>query len=112
MQTELIKQQVLKVHPADNVMVALTDLSAGETIQYGTETYSLIENIPQKHKFATTSLETGDPVIMYGVLVGKALKPIRKGGLMGITVRMEEWALPITGYLFQPYFAKTVILSL
>ncbi|QHT70198.1 altronate dehydratase [Rhodocytophaga rosea] len=82
MQTELLKQQVLKVHPDDNVIVALTDLSAGETITYGGETYVLTDNIPQKHKFTTTDLQPGEPVIMYGVLVGKALKPIPQGGLI------------------------------
>ena len=30
-----MKQQVLKVHPKDNVLVALIDLKKGDTIEYG-----------------------------------------------------------------------------
>ena len=82
MQKELTKQQVLKVHPSDNVIVALTDLKKGDLVVYENESYVIVENIPQKHKFATTDLAPGDSVIMYGVLVGKMMKPVLKGGLI------------------------------
>ncbi|MDJ1466383.1 UxaA family hydrolase [Xanthocytophaga flava] len=75
-------RHLLKVHPSDNVIVALTDLSKGQTLTYEGETYILQDNIQQKHKFVTEDLNTGDPVIMYGVLVGKAMHPIPKGGLI------------------------------
>ncbi len=77
-----MKKSVLKVHPSDNVIVALRDLEAGETIGFEGEQYDLLENIPAKHKFVTTDLETGDEIIMYGVLVGKAQSPIFRGGLI------------------------------
>ncbi len=32
-----MKQKVLKVHPEDNVLVALKDLAKGETVQYNGE---------------------------------------------------------------------------
>jgi altronate hydrolase len=35
--------------------------------------------VPAKHKFATEDLAAGADVIMYGVLVGKAAKPISRG---------------------------------
>jgi altronate hydrolase len=82
MHKELTKQQVLKVHPSDNVVVALTDLKKGDMVAYETESYILVENIPQKHKFATTDMAPGDSVIMYGVLVGKMMKPVLRGGLI------------------------------
>ena len=74
--------KVLKVHPSDNVIVALTDLSAGEVISYEAQNFTLVDKIPAKHKFTTTDLDTGDAVFMYGVLVGKAMKPISAGGLI------------------------------
>jgi altronate hydrolase len=74
--------KVLKVHPADNVIVALTDLPAGTVIEYDEETYTLQDTVPQKHKFATASLQPGDQVFMYGVLVGKASQLIARGGLI------------------------------
>lgn len=80
--TENIAARVLKVHPQDNVLVALNDLTKGETIIYNNETYVLQDNIPAKHKFFTQHLNAGDEVKMYGVLVGKAQTNIPKGGLM------------------------------
>ena len=74
--------KVLKVHPADNVIVALTDLELGELISYEGQNYTLTDKILAKHKFTTANLEIGDSVFMYGVLVGKAFKPILKGGLI------------------------------
>lgn len=70
----------LKVHQADNVLVALSDLSAGDSI----EQLRLIDNIPAKHKFTITQMRTGDAVIMYGVLVGKAIADIPAGGLVSV----------------------------
>lgn len=74
--------KILKIHPADNVIVALTNLQKGETVQLEDEAYYLLEDIPAKHKFVTEDLNAGDPVTMYGVLVGKAQHFILKGGLI------------------------------
>ncbi|GAB3559996.1 UxaA family hydrolase [Spirosoma fluminis] len=71
--------RVLKVHPADNVIVALRDLSAGEKIAFENDLYELPYAVGAKHKFVTEDRQPGDPIIMYGVLVGKATKPIRRG---------------------------------
>lgn len=67
-----MKQLVLKVHPADNVIVALADLPKSEPVQWNGSVYHLAESIPAKHKFTTADLQEGDPITMYGVLVGKA----------------------------------------
>jgi altronate hydrolase len=77
-----MKQVVLKVHPDDNVLVALTNLKKGDTISYGSEKYVLQDDIPAKHKFFTQDMNTGDEVIMYGVLVGKAQHFIPLGARM------------------------------
>lgn len=75
-----MKHAVLKVHPADNVIVALRNLAKDEIIDYDGNEYVLTENVPERHKFTSLDLTPGDAVIMYGVLVGKAVKPIAKGG--------------------------------
>ena len=77
-----MKHKVLKVHPRDNVIVALTNLSKGETISFEGVDYLLPEEIPAKHKFFMQDMKTGDEVIMYGVLVGKAQMNIVKGSRM------------------------------
>jgi len=74
-----MKQIVLKVHPKDNVLVALQDLAKGQTIPYNGGEYTLVEDIPAKHKFTTESLPAGGAVTMYGVLIGKAKERIPIG---------------------------------
>ena len=76
------QQTVLKVHPADNVLVALIPLPKGEKVVYEGVEYTIQEIVKAKHKFATTDLAAGDPITMYGVLVGKAQEAIKKGGLI------------------------------
>jgi len=70
---------VLKINPTDNVLVALTDLKAGETIRHGSQTITLTNDIPAKHKFVEHPLQVNDDVRMYGVTVGKALEPMAAG---------------------------------
>src|SRR5688572_2433865 len=77
-----MKQRVLKVHQDDNVVVALGNLSKNETVALNGHEWTLQEDITAKHKFVTQDLQPGDPVIMYGVLVGKAQSAIKKGGLI------------------------------
>lgn len=77
-----MRHRVLKVHQDDNVVVALTNLSKDETITWNGDQFQMLENIPAKHKFVTKNLATGDPIFMYGVLVGKAQSPIQKGQLI------------------------------
>ena len=80
-----MKHKVLKINPKDNVIVALANLSKGDTISFEGEEYILQDNINAKHKFFTKDLNTGDEIIMYGVLVGKAQSFVPKGGLMTTT---------------------------
>jgi altronate hydrolase len=75
-------RSLLKVHPSDNVIVALANLTKGQTVTYEGESFTLQDNIPQKHKFVTQDLAPGDSVMMYGVLVGKATESILRGGLI------------------------------
>ena len=72
--------RILKIHPADNVYVALTDLKAGENVTYNGTSTILTENIPAKHKFIIKALPSESEIIMYGVLVGKTTQPIAAGG--------------------------------
>src|SRR3990167_6396169 len=77
-----VKRLVVKMHPSDNALVALIDLSKGESVNFEGQTYLLQDDIKAKHKFYTTDLRKGDEVIMYGVLVGKVQCDVIKGNLM------------------------------
>ena len=88
-----MKRKVLKVNEEDNVLVALTDLSKGETISYNGSEYVLQDEVKAKHKFFTRDMQPGDKVIMYGVLVGTAQQFIPKGGWMN-TGNVKHAAAP------------------
>lgn len=70
---------ILKVHPSDNVIVALQPLSAGQIVNFDGREIELITDISAKHKFAEEDFLVGDTIYMYGVVVGKAVQPIAKG---------------------------------
>jgi altronate hydrolase len=74
-----MKQFVLKIHPKDNVLVALTPLSKGAVISFEGKEYTLQDEVPAKHKFFMNDMKIGDEVIMYGVLVGKAQYAVPRG---------------------------------
>ncbi len=74
----------LKIHPADNVLVALTDLTVGDRLDFEGEQIIITDEVQAKHKFAQHALAVGDAIIMYGSLVGKATEPIAAGGLLTV----------------------------
>ncbi|HEY8780626.1 MAG TPA: altronate dehydratase family protein [Mucilaginibacter sp.] len=76
----LQKETFLRIHPHDNVLVALQDLEQGTTINFEGEAFTLTDRIAAKHKFSLVDLQPGDQIFMYGVLVGKAIQHIPKGG--------------------------------
>ncbi len=77
-----MKDSVLKLHPKDNIITALEDLSKGLVLSVEDNKVGLEEDIPAKHKFAIQDLEENDLVYMYGVKVGQASKKIAKGTLI------------------------------
>jgi altronate hydrolase len=86
----------LKIHPADNVYVALTDLKAGENLTINGKSLTLTDHIPAKHKFTEYPLQADDEVFMYGTVVGKAIQPIKAGGVIG-THNLKHKAAPFSG---------------
>ncbi|RYF89970.1 MAG: altronate dehydratase, partial [Chitinophagaceae bacterium] len=77
-----MKHKVLKIHPTDNVLVALQDLSRDDVIQYAGDEYRLLEDIGAKHKFFIQDMKTGDKITMYGVLVGRIQFDVARGTRM------------------------------
>lgn len=68
-------EKSIRIHPQDNVAVALTDLRAGEAAAGVT----LLEDIPAGHKVALTSLHPGDKVVKYGFPIGHATAEVAPG---------------------------------
>ena len=77
-----MNSRVLQLDSRDNVLIALSDLKQGDDIHFAGATYHLVSNVRAKHKFAMTDLAVGDGIIMYGVMVGKAVKTVAAGELL------------------------------
>ena len=77
-----IQARVLRLDAKDNVLVALADLRKGEIVSYLGDDYTLLADVPAKHKFLTRDVNAGGDIIMYGVLVGHAVESLRRGELL------------------------------
>lgn len=77
-----LKKLVIKLHPNDNVLVALNDLDKGKTIVFENDSFVMKDIIKAKHKFYMSDFQLGDEIFMYGVLVGKVQSDVDKGSLM------------------------------
>jgi altronate hydrolase len=74
----------LKLHPDDNVLIALRDLRKGEPVEADGHSFLLTSDVSAKHKFVVKPMAPGDPVLMYGVLVGKATQTIPRGSALNV----------------------------
>lgn len=93
--------RILKIHPADNVLVALNDLKAGEKVSFNGASATLAENIPAKHKFVLHPLEQGAEIMMYGVLVGKTTRAVAAGTSVN-TANVKHTASSFSGKTEKP----------
>ncbi|MGG4036164.1 altronate dehydratase family protein [Paenibacillus cisolokensis] len=74
----------IRLHPSDNVVVALRDLAAGERIGLelpdgGQETIVLKEEVAKGHKVLIRPAAAGEDVIKFGYSIGKAKVPLEPG---------------------------------
>jgi altronate hydrolase len=70
---------VLRVHPRDNVLVALRDLQPGETVRSSTEELVAKSVVPRGHKLAAAAIGAGSIVNKYGWPIGMATQDIAPG---------------------------------
>ena len=72
-------QEYIKINNADNVAVALKDLSKGEVANIDGTGIELQEDIARGHKFALSDLKVGEAVIKYGFPIGYTKEEVKKG---------------------------------
>lgn len=89
-----MSSKVVQLDSRDNVFVALADLLQGEQVRWKEHTYTLVSNVPAKHKFAIKDFAVGAEVVMYGILVATAVKAIRAGErLTALNIRHQSSAM-------------------
>ncbi|MBR1465387.1 MAG: altronate dehydratase [Bacteroidaceae bacterium] len=72
----------IKINKADNVCVALTELSKGQDIEIDGKSITLKDNIPYGHKFLIKDIEKGQDVIKYGYPIGHLREDHQQGELV------------------------------
>ena len=78
-ENEAIMQDIVKINQNDNVAVALRPLNKGEVLQAAETAVTLMEDIPQGHKFALREIKSGEEVVKYGFRIGFAKEDIQPG---------------------------------
>jgi altronate hydrolase len=70
----------IRVHPKDNVAVAVADVRAGEAVRLadGTELLT-VDAIPRGSKVALGPIASGDAIMRYGEEIGRATEEIAAG---------------------------------
>lgn len=79
-----MQEKLIKINQSDNVAVALTNLVAGEEVVFEGAPIKVLSDVKAKHKIALVDFESGDRIMMYGVLVGLANSFIKKGDVLTI----------------------------
>ena len=74
-----MSKNFLQIHPNDNILAALQDMKKDFVVEFEGKSFPLKNNVSAKHKFALQEFKVGDPILMYGALIGKATKPIAQG---------------------------------
>ena len=87
---------LIKIHQRDNIAIALIDYAAGTRVDFEGQPITFVNDTRAKHKIALEDLESEDAIIMYGVLVGKAVRSIPKGGLL-TTENVKHQTQPTSG---------------
>ncbi|MDO5538869.1 MAG: altronate dehydratase family protein [Eubacteriales bacterium] len=72
-------QKFVKINANDVVGVALKPLTKGSTLNVAGQDVTLLEDIPQAHKFALQDIAAGEKVYKYGFPIGVAKEDIKKG---------------------------------
>ncbi len=77
--TTTLRHKILKIHPKDNVAVAVDSIDKGERLLIGREEITSIDKIMPGHKCALKKINSGEHIVKYGHVIGRATIDIRPG---------------------------------
>src|ERR1700679_4169354 len=73
------ENSAIQLHARDNVAIARVPLSAGIALNVGGQSIYTRTAIPAGHKVAIRPVATGETLIRYGQIIGRASRPIEPG---------------------------------
>ena len=71
--------KLIRIHPADNVAVALEDIAKGEALEVQGVAVTAAEDVKRGHKLALAPIAEGGQIVKYGCVIGLAKAPIAPG---------------------------------
>ena len=100
-------QTFIKIHPNDNVIVALQTIPAGTSLEVseGVSVTSLVE-IPSGHKMAITDIAANTEIIKYGSSIGFAKEDIKTGDWVHVH-NLKTGLGDLLEYSYEPVFDTT-----
>lgn len=100
-------QTFIKIHPNDNVIVALQTIPAGTSLEVseGVSVTSLVE-IPSGHKMAITDIAANTEIIKYGSSIGYAKEDIKTGDWVHVH-NLKTGLGDLLEYSYEPVFDTT-----
>lgn len=96
-----METDMLRIHPRDNVAVALRDLPVGAALRGPDGPIELLDDIPFGHKIALARIEEGGRVLKYGYPIGHAVAPIPRGAWVH-THNLHTDLSDIQDYTYRP----------
>ena len=78
-----MRRDAIVIKRQDNVATAIRDIEEGKTATVGIEDDTLIvraiQPIPLGHKLALRRIQSGEEILKYGTVIGRAIKDIQVG---------------------------------
>lgn len=103
-------QTFIKIHPNDNVIVALQDISAGTVLEVSVKKetdvsskITITTDIPSGHKIAITDIPAESQIIKYGSIIGFAKEDIKCGDWVHVH-NLKTGLGDLLEYTYEPVF--------
>lgn len=97
-------QTFIKIHPNDNVIVALQDIAVGTVLEITNSfTVTAVNDIPAGHKMAITDITADSEIIKYGSRIGFAKEDIKRGDWVHVH-NLKTGLGDLLEYTYEPVF--------
>lgn len=100
-------QNVQKIHPSDNVAVAVEAIPAGMAVSLDGNRLTLLQDIPAGHKFALADIPSSGQIVKYGFSIGLAKENIPAGSHVH-THNVRSDLDSLLSYQYKPQFTEIV----
>lgn len=91
----------IRIHPQDNVAVAVLPLAAGTMVEVAGARVTLTGEVGAGHKLALRAIAAGEPVVKYGFPIGSATEAIAPGAFVH-SHNLRTALAGLAGFTYEP----------